>query len=184
MVYAPLNLPVALMAADSATVALRGAAGALTGTLTDPFEMPAWQRAAAEIANRIFSPSAKKRLMRSIAASTARTTEQVESADSHLVARWMASLYPDLPYPGAILGAPSGAAAHLASLLGVPFFSQHVLTGVRGKYDPDDTTAYVQALAPTAARVLRRNPDWEGIIHHDPLHDRFLVGTVGFLRLK
>lgn len=152
--------------------------------MVDPFAMPSWQRSLSTGLNRLLPPAVKTRLMHGIAASTAVPPEIAKQADPHLTARWMVSLYPERQYDGVVLGAPSGAAAHLSSLLGFPFFSQHVLTGIRGRFPVDDTAGYVRECAPVVQQILRRHADWSAIIHHDPLHDRFLVGDIGFVRLK
>lgn len=184
MAHRPLPRPAGLLAADSATVALQGAAGALSGQWIDPFAMPGWQRSLSSSLNRMLSPGQKLAVMRQVAKSTAGSTEQLERLDSLLIARWMVSLYPDQPWPGVILGAPSGAAAHLASLLGFPFLSQQVLCGLASRFPVDDTAGYVAACGPVVRKLLDRQPGFEAIIHHDPLHDRFLVGSIGFIRLK
>ncbi|MEO7994787.1 MAG: hypothetical protein ABI743_10360 [bacterium] len=184
MAYTPLPRPPCLLAADSATVALEGAAGALVGKLTDPFAVSPIERWGADWLNRMLPPAAKTAVIRKIARGTGRSSETVASADSHLIARWMVSLVPDQQWPGVILGAPSGAAAHLSSLLGFPLLSQHVLCGVQGHYALDDSADYLKALAPVVRAVLDRNPDFEALVHHDPVHDRFLVGDLGFIRLK
>lgn len=188
MVFAPLPRPAALLAADSATVALQGAAGAMVGQLNDPFAMPGWQRGLSNALNGVLPVTIKMRIMHEIASGTAVPAELASAADPQLIAKWMTSLYPDSQpdrqYDGAILGAPSGAAAHLSSLLGFPMFSQHVLTGVRDHFPVDDTVGYIAKCSKVASSILKRHPDFSAVIHHDPLHDRFLVGRIGFIRLK
>ncbi len=63
----------------------------------------------------------------------------------HLAA-WNVAQYDFLPkdrqFETIILGAPSGAAAHLSAVLGVPFLSHTFLASFRSPGDPDDIFNY------------------------------------------
>jgi len=105
----------------------------------------------------------------------------------HLAA-WNVAQYDFLPpsrqFESIILGAPSGAAAHLAACLGVPFLSHTFLAPFRSAGDPDNIFTYQRRGQALAEPILANNPGLHGVIHFDPVHDRQVVGTVMQLRLK
>ncbi len=106
------------------------------------------------------------------------------------ILKWACLLYDDTLfgqktiYDGVVVGAPSGAVSHLASLLRYPFLTQHYLLAFKGHYAPDDSKAYFEDGVNLSKQVLKSNPGIEAIIHYDPLHDRFLITRVNFIRIK
>jgi hypothetical protein len=73
---------------------------------------------------------------------------------------------------------------HLSSLLDAPFLTQHFLIGFRGSFEIDNSDQYMRKCFPAAETILKNNPGLTAIIHYDPLHDRFIVKKIGFVRLK
>ena len=102
------------------------------------------------------------------------------------LAQWVVNLYgSDGPsYDTIVLGAPSGGIGHLAALLGAPFLSEHFVTRYRYRGDPDDVIGYLTYGASLAKTVLENNPDLQAVTHYDPIHDRFMVPYVNYLRMK
>ena len=105
----------------------------------------------------------------------------------HLAA-WNVAQYEFLPkdrqFEAIILGAPSGAAAHLSAALGVPFLSHTFLASFRSPGDPDDIFNYQRRGQELATPILENNPNLHVVNHYDPVHDRFLVGQVNHIRMK
>ncbi|PGH45182.1 hypothetical protein COO58_12675 [Micromonospora sp. WMMA1996] len=84
---------------------------------------------------------------------------QVARVDAERVAGWFVDQYPDRRWPGAVLGSPHGAAAHLAVALGVPWLPagfELAATWSRGAVDRPDR-AYDHGAA-LAGRLLAGNP--------------------------
>jgi hypothetical protein len=102
------------------------------------------------------------------------------------LARWAVDLYgSDGPgFDTVVLGAPSGGIGHLAALLGAPFLSELFVTRYRYRGKADDVLGYHRAGSSLAKIVLENNPDLLVINHYDPVHDRFMVPYVNYLRMK
>jgi len=101
------------------------------------------------------------------------------------ILRWALALYrDDETFDGVVVGAPNGAVAHIASLLRFPFLTQHYLLAFKGRYAPDDSRGQFEDGVEISREVLSNNPHLEAIVHYDPLHDRFLITRVNFIRLK
>jgi hypothetical protein len=102
------------------------------------------------------------------------------------LAQWAVNLYGSEgpTYDTIVLGAPNGGIGHLAALLGAPFLSEHFLTRYRYEGDPDDVASYQAAGASLAKTILENNSDLLVVNHYDPVHDRFLVPYVNYLRMK
>ena len=102
------------------------------------------------------------------------------------LAQWAVNLYgTDGPsYDTVVLGAPSGGIGHLAALLGAPFLSEHFVTRFRYRGDPDDVAGYMAYGTSLAETILENNPDLLVVNHYDPIHDRFLVPYVNYVRIK
>jgi hypothetical protein len=102
------------------------------------------------------------------------------------LAQWAVNLYgSDGPsYDTIVLGAPSGGIGHLAALLGAPFLSEHFVTRFRYRGDPDDVTGYMAYGTTLARTILDNNSDLLIVNHYDPIHDRFMVPHVNYLRMK
>ncbi len=175
----------ALGAEDSAAVCARTAAAALRGEGLNVWRIPAWQRPILSLL-ALLGRSPTMALLSRAAALTAVDPRRADRVSAEGLARWAVSLYRDLPgpFPAVVLGAPSGAAARLADLLGAPFLPQTFLSSFRDPTHPDDVIAY-QAHGEALARpILAREPTLHVVNHYDPLHDRFLVGQVNHLRYK
>jgi hypothetical protein len=102
------------------------------------------------------------------------------------LAQWAVNLYgpvePSLDV--IVLGAPSGGIGHLAALLGAPFLSELFVTRYRYRGDPDDVRGYMACGSSLAKAVLENNPALLVVNHYDPVHDRFMVPHVNYLRMK
>jgi hypothetical protein len=109
-------------------------------------------------------------------------TDQVRAED---IAHWATQQYPDGPYPAVVIGAPSGAAVHLAAALRAPYLPQTTLVALRDRAThPDDPRGAMHALAPLAKRVAENNPDLAVYHMHDPAQDRPMLEAMAYLRLK
>lgn len=110
---------------------------------------------------------------------------QARRLDVEQIAEWIASLYPDAPYPAAFIGSSNGALVHLAAALGAPWLAQSFLCPVRAALsDPDDAARgfaegrrIVDALLAVDDRIA---------VHHmqDPNQDRLMLRTMRYFRLK
>jgi len=102
------------------------------------------------------------------------------------LAQWAVDLYAsdDPGYDTIVLGAPSGGIGHLAALLGAPFLSELFVTRYRYQGEPDDVVSYMKFGSSLAKIVLENNPSLLVVNHYDPVHDRFMVPHVNYLRMK
>jgi len=99
-------------------------------------------------------------------------------------ARWVVAGYPRDKYPGVILGAPGLSAVFLSGLTGFPFLPQPLLHNARRDMRHDDAQAYLDAGLELAEPVVSKHKSIEATIHFDPVHDRFLIGRIVFIRIK
>ncbi len=176
--------PSYLELADSSLVAIRAAAAAIDGRHCDPFERPGHERIIGRWFNRL-PVEWRKRILGALTATMGVSPDYAGSVDEGEILRWALSLYPDdRRFDGIILGAPSGAVAHMSALLRFPFLTQHYLLAFKGKYAPDDSRSQFDDGVEAAKKILAKNPHLEAIIHYDPLHDRFLIKRVNYIRLK
>ncbi|MER6591383.1 hypothetical protein ABT214_05915 [Micromonospora purpureochromogenes] len=107
---------------------------------------------------------------------------QVRAED---IAHWVTQQYQGGPYPAVVIGAPSGAALHLAAALRAPYLPQTTLVAARDRLThPDDPTGAMHAIAPLAKRVAQNNPDVAVYHMHDPAQDRPMLEAMAYLRLK
>lgn len=121
--------------------------------------------------------------------SVGRDPESAGRIDIDSLPRWCVEQYPndDRTYNAIVVGAPSGAVAHLASLLGAPFLTTSFGLAFRHPtIDADDRLAYLDSSRAVADAILDANPGdgYELIVHYDPLHDRSIVEVADFVRVK
>ncbi|MFG3697175.1 hypothetical protein ACGF5C_04530 [Micromonospora sp. NPDC047620] len=106
------------------------------------------------------------------------TPGQTAEVDAERIARWFADQYPRRRYPGALLGSPHGAAAHLATALGVPWLPAGFEMSVhwaQGAVDrPQSALDHGAALT---ARLLAGNPDLHVRQVHCPASRGALAGA-------
>ena len=105
------------------------------------------------------------------------------------LAQWCVDQYPDDGQlcDAIVIGAPNGAVAHLAALLGAPFLTTSFGLVFRHEtIDPEDVLSYRESAQKLAGTILASNDsfDFEIICHYDPIHDRSMVKFVDFLRIK
>ncbi|MER7459162.1 hypothetical protein [Micromonospora sp. NPDC126480] len=106
------------------------------------------------------------------------TAGQTAEVDADRVARWFADQYPRRRYPGALLGSPHGAAAHLAVLLGVPWLPAGFELSVHWPQGAvDRPQAALDHGAALAARLLAGNPDLHVRQVHCPASRGVLAGA-------
>lgn len=111
--------------------------------------------------------------------------DQARHIDADDIAEWVAGQYGRGPYPVVVVGAPSGAAVHLAAALRAPYLPQTTLAAVRDlATHPDEPGSAMQALAPTTRLVAQRNPEVSVYHMHDPAQDRPMLEGMAYLRLK
>jgi hypothetical protein len=174
-------------ASDSSATMMRAVAAALCNEWMIPERWPAYLVALTRPANRL--PAAWRgrlvaHFMRNVGVSPALAAAVTAAG----LAQWATQLYGSAPtnplYDTIVLGAPSGGIAHLAALLGAPFLSQHFVTRYRYRGPADDVAAYQAFGAQLGETILGANPDLSVINHYDPLHDRFLIPYVNYIRMK
>jgi hypothetical protein len=112
--------------------------------------------------------------------------DEAGEVSGEAAARRLIGGYPERQYPVALVGAPNGAASHLAALLGAPWLSQTFLVLVRhGGIDVDEPRRIMEwAQAGPARALLEANPDL--VLHqmHDPNNDRLMARHTGYFRVK
>jgi hypothetical protein len=170
---------------DSSATIMRGVAAALSDQWMEP---QSWSRLLVTLttpANRL-PEKTRLRLIEFIVRNLGVPQSLAGEVTASGLAQWAVDLYgTDGPsYDAVVLGAPSGGIGHLAALLGAPFLSEHFVTRYRYRGDPDDVTGYMACGTSLAETVLENNPDLMVINHYDPIHDRFMVAYVNYLRMK
>ena len=169
---------------DSSAVAVRAVSSALRGEMFTPLKLrqplPAMLGAMSRLSKRITLYMVSK-----FSCSLGIDIGDVVKINSTLASRWVVEKYPPKEYNAVLVGAPSGAVAHLASLLRAPFLTQHFLIGIRHpRLDPDDVHAIVGYGLGAAKALSTGNGDLEVIVHYDPVHDRFLSSCMNTVRIK
>jgi hypothetical protein len=164
---------------------MRSVAAALRGEFFQPQDMPDWVAVLAMLLGglgRRFNVWAVDR-SQSMTGIAPEVADRITSAD---LAEHALGFYREVkgPFDAVIVGAPNGGVAHLATALGAPFLSQHLLTSFRDHKHADDIHTYAERGTELARRVLSRNADLAIVNHYDPLHDRFLVRWVNHIRYK
>jgi hypothetical protein len=177
------NCPNNLTFGDSAAIALRASQLALQRHHFDPFPQSPPMRFIARALNQL---PQQYRIMISdrISASIGHEKSGIDKLDPVAAARWVVEGYPSERYPGCILGAPGLSVVFLSALTGFPFLPQPLLFNARRDMKADDAQAYLDAGKELAEPLTSKFPDIEAIIHYDPVHDRFLIKRLVFMRLK
>ena len=179
-----MKAPSYLEIADSSLVAIRAAAAAIDGRHCDPFERSKFEQVLGRLLNNLPTGS-RKAVLRLLTGTMGVSPALASKVDEDEILSWATSLYEgDDVFDGVVIGAPNGAVAHLASLLRFPFLTQHYLLAFKGRYAPDDSRAQFDDGVAASKEILKHNPHLEAIIHYDPLHDRFLITRVNYIRLK
>ncbi len=119
-----------------------------------------------------------------ISQSIGHSASDFKNITTRKMAEWVVSGYPEQKYPGVIIGAPGNAVSFLSGLTGFPFLPQPLLFNARRDMGLDDAQGYLDAGVELAGPLCDKNPDLEAIIHFDPVHDRFLIRRVVFIRTK
>jgi pimeloyl-ACP methyl ester carboxylesterase len=174
---------------DSATAVLRGTATALHGRALPA--LGAVPRPLAPLVERILPlvdmlPAAvRDEIYRRGSGSEAVPPAELHAVSAEAVARWMVAQYPRRSYPAAIVGSSSGALAHLAAALGVPFLPQTFLLPVaQPQVHPDDPRHGMTAGIGPAELLLDANPETSLHHMHDPNQDRLSLARMTYFRLK
>ncbi len=179
----PRNPPPNLTVGDSAVAALRASQTVLQQRHFDPFPQSPGVRNLAMLLNRL-PPDIRIGLADLVSMSVARCFDTFSKIDPNAAAKWVTDGYPAERYPGCILGAPGLAAVFLSGLTGFPFLPQPLLFNARRDMKLDDAQAYLDAGLELAEPLIEKHPDIEATIHYDPVHDRFLIKRMVFVRLK
>lgn len=184
MNYEPIkDAPPGLTIADSAVVGLRASWAVLEDDHFDPFPQPESMRSLAKFLNRLPS-SWRIKIADYISVSISHPHTDFDLIDPESSAEWVISGFTKEKYHGVILGAPGLAAAFLSGITGYPFLPQPLLYNARRDMSKDDAQAYLDAGREIAEPLVKKFNDIEATIHFDPVHDRFLIGRVVFVRLK
>lgn len=174
-------------ATDSSATIMRGVAAALRDEWMIPQKWPATLAALTGLANHL-PVSARLRLIDYFVRTLGVSPEAASQVSANGLAQWAVDLYEtdgqSQSYDAVVVGAPSGGVGHLAALLGAPFLSEHFLTPYRYRGDPDDSETYEAFGATLAEKILEKNPDLLVVNHYDPIHDRFLVPYINYIRMK
>jgi hypothetical protein len=170
---------------DSSATIMRGVASALRDEWMVPQK---WSRLLVTLtgpANHL-PETTRRRLLDRLVRNLGAPRSLAGEVTSEGLAQWAVNLYgTDGPACDTVVfGAPSGGVGHLAALLGAPFLSEHFVTRYRYRGDPDDVVGYMAYGTEMAKIILENNPDLHVVNHYDPIHDRFMVPYVSYLRMK
>lgn len=172
---------------DSSTRAVRAAAEALTGRGHGILE--AYPPGSSLFLGLLrFLPEGPRiaALEWGIGLSLGRPLEKFDFAAVTTLPGWCVRQYPRRRYKAILVGAPSGAAAHLAALLEAPLLTNSFLLSFRHRIAPDDIRSYARFGRELSRRILEADAEgiFETVNHFDPLHDRSLVKFADLLRLR
>jgi hypothetical protein len=166
---------------------MRAVAAALRDEWMIPEPTPGYVQAMSGPANRL-PLSARRNLVERFTRNAGVSPELAAQVTSAGLAQWAVDQYARsgdrTQYDVIVVGAPSGGIAHLAALLNAPFLSQHFLTRYRYNGSPDDVAGYQGYGSRLAEQILERNRDLAVINHYDPVHDRFMITHINYLRMK
>jgi hypothetical protein len=169
---------------DSSATIMRGVAAALN----DEWMVPqSWSRLLVALTRpaNYLPESMRLRLVRFFVRNLGVPQSVAGEVTAEGLAQWAVDLYGNGPgFDTIVLGAPSGGIGHLAALLGAPFLSELFVTRYRYQGEPDDVAGYQRFGGSLATTVLQNNPDLLVVNHYDPIHDRFMVSSVNYLRMK
>ena len=173
---------------DSSSTTIRATASALSNRLFEPFEINPQLEPFAKIFSK-FGASISIWLANSILKKMGIDRSLLKFVTVENAANWVISQYENtssIKHDFIIIGAPSGAASHLASFISAPFLTQHFLLIVKEKErHPDDIWSRVHSGIRTANKLNEiNNGNIEIIIHYDPAHDRFLLRFLDTVRFK
>lgn len=130
-------------------------------------------------------PDATKRwIYRKSGATEAIPPDQIGDVDVDTFRSWVTETYPERGYPAIMLGAPSGAGAFLAALLGIPYLPQTFLTPVRRKITPGQGKDDMEWGRRPGRALLEANPDVNLHHMHDPNEDWLMVREFAYFRIK
>ena len=177
--YPPRNLTFG----DSALVALRGSQAVLENNHLDPFPQSNAARLLGNLLNKL-PVWARIKIADTISLSIGRPQETFGETDPSKTAEWIISGYTKEKYPGLIIGAPGLAVDFLSGLTGFPYLPQPFLLNAQRNMKADDAKAYLEAGKELAEPLAKKYPDIETIVHYDPVHDRFLIKRLVFVRIK
>lgn len=178
-----LQEPPNLTSGDSSVVALKGSWAVLRNKHFNPFPQPLPMRLLGYLINQFPKP-VRIRAADIISSTIGHPADNFPDIDLEDAARWVTSGFSSRQYNGCIIGAPGLAAAFLSGLTGFPFLPQPLLFNARKNVDPDNAFEYLTYGSELANKVLMKNPCAEAIIHFDPVHDRFLISKIIFIRFK
>jgi hypothetical protein len=110
---------------------------------------------------------------------------RLKHADAESVSRWVASQYPDGPFPAVMVGSSSGALIHLCAALGVPWLPQTFLVAMRQtRVHPDEPKQGIEEDSEPGRWLLERNPELQLHHQHDANQDRLMIKYMSYLRVK
>ncbi len=171
------------MFGDSGVAALLSVQAALQQRHYDPFPQPEPVRVIAKIMNNL-PVALRVQIADGISSSIGQPASEFREIDPDILAKWVIDGYPAEKYPGVVIGAPGLAATFLCTLMGYPFLPQSMLHNARRDIQPDDAQGYLDAGREITEPVLEKHPSLEATIHFDPVHDRFLIRRLVFVRMK
>ncbi|GAA5133255.1 alpha/beta fold hydrolase [Pseudonocardia adelaidensis] len=174
---------------DSATTFLKGTAATLHGR--DLPALGAFPRPVAPLVERVvpavnlLPERLREQVYRIGSGSEAAPPGELHAVSAEALARWMVAQYPRREFPAAIVGSSSGALAHLAAALGVPYLPQTFLLPVaQPQVHPDDPRHGLAAGRGPGRMLLDANPDVALHHMHDPNQDRLSLARMTYFRLK
>jgi len=182
--------PIAVEGFDSGTRVVREVAEAVTGEGRSILECYPWGSRTFLGLVSLFPSATRIRLIEwGTRRSVGHDAEDAGRLRVDALPRWCVDQYPqdDRRYDAIVVGSPNGAVAHLATLLGSPFLTTSFgLTFRRPTIAAEDHFAYIESGRAIVESILAANGDdgFELIVHYDPLHDRSLVRSVDFVRVK
>ena len=173
---------------DSSSATVTATSAVISNKFLDPFEVNSKLEFFAKLLS-IFGKKIRTRLATFNLKNFGVQKSLIKYATIENAANWVISQYSfpaDFKFDYVIIGAPSGAASHLASLLNAPFLTQHFLLTVKEKErNPDDIHEVLKSGLTVARKLNEVNgKDIETIIHYDPVHDRFLLKYLDTIRFK
>lgn len=168
---------------DSAVIALMACQSVLSDCHFDPYPQPELARTAAVFLNKL-PQQARVKIADYISRTIGHPREDFLKIDPESSARWVTDGYDKPKYPGVILGAPGLSLTFLSGLTGYPYLPQPMLFNARRDIALDDSRGYVEAGMELCKPFLEKHWDMEATIHYDPVHDRFLIRRLVFVRLK
>ncbi len=104
------------------------------------------------------------------------------------LAQWNVSQYdrfdPERRFDTIVVGAPSGATAHLCACLDAPLLAESFPITFASKGKPDDIAGYQQRSVDLLTPILNHNPDLHAVSQFDPIHARQQIQRAVHIHLK